>query len=374
MTSKETTTLAALLPIKVSGRHYGENLARLDMLFSSLVHFAAPGLLDEIVVVARADEADCISRFLAGWPDLHVRLVVEDDYFPAFQRYNRPWQVRPWQRQQIIKLHAPALTDAHFVLTLDPDVLAVKPLRREDLVSGGRAILEPEGRLVHHQWWTDSARLLEVDPALERAGMSVTPALLSTAVLRELQGRLEAIGGRPWMDVLLTSYCDWTEYTLYLLAAERTHLLDRMHRWPDDPATSARLQVDPRLSIWTAAQASSENVKRLLTADQPGLFAVVQSGSGMPASEVSRVLAAHFPVRHTDAGPMPASEGRSKARERLYTASRLTATLIYRARRRLREHARRGTRSPEWRPSPRARERGVRRQPGSPQVDPPSMR
>ena len=128
-------SLSGLLPVKVSGRHYGENLARLDLLFSSLLHYA-PALLDELLVVVRADETDQIGPYLAQWPELPIRMVIEDEYFPAFRRYTRPWQVRPWQRQQVIKLNAPAMTDADFVLTLDPDVLVLKPVTRELLLPG----------------------------------------------------------------------------------------------------------------------------------------------------------------------------------------------------------------------------------------------
>ena len=189
--------LSALLPLKISGRHYGDNLARLDLLFSSLAHHGSPGWLDELVVVARADEMDAIGRHLARWSELPLRVVVEDEHFPAFRRFTRPWQIRPWQRQQIIKLNAPALTSSPFVLTLDPDVIAVKPIRRELLLPGGRALLEPESRSVHRGWWRDSADLLDVDPGMERPGMNVTPALLSVVVLNEVHRRLEAVGGRP---------------------------------------------------------------------------------------------------------------------------------------------------------------------------------
>ena len=79
--------------------------------------------------------------------------------------------------------------------------------------------------------------------------MNVTPALLSTAILTKLQRRLEAVGGRPWMEILLTSYCDWTEYTLYLLAAERAGELERYHLWGHDPEAPARLQADPGVSL-----------------------------------------------------------------------------------------------------------------------------
>lgn len=331
-------SLAAVLPLKISGRHYGDNLARLNVLFSSLVHFASPGLLDELVVVVRADEAELIERALAGWPELPLRIVVEEEHFPAFRRFSRPWQVRPWQRQQIIKLNAPAFTTASYVLTLDPDVLARKPMMRELLLPGGRALLEPEPRGVHRRWWLDSADLLDVDPRLERPGMNVTPALLSSAVLAEVHRRLEAVAGRPWMDVLLTSYCDWTEYTLYLLAAERSDLVARHHVWSNGSTDAAHLHVDPRVSIWDAGAASGAALERLFTADDPGLFAVVQSSSGRPASDVTAVAARHFDIRDTGAEGEAAAggAGRSKLRERAHTASRLAATRLYRFRRRLR--------------------------------------
>jgi hypothetical protein len=333
----ETESLVALLPLKVSGRHYGDNLARLDLLFSSLRHFAR-SLVDELLVVVRADEADFIGRHLAGWSELPLRTIVEDDHFPAFRRFTRPWQIRPWQRQQIIKLNAPAFTSAPFVLTLDPDVLARRPITRDLLMAGGRAILEPEPRAVHSRWWRASADLLGVDPGLERPGMNVTPAVLSTAVLNELHERLEAVGDRPWMDVLLTSYCEWTEYSLYLLAAEHAGSVERHHMWADDPTAPAHLHVDPALSIWDAAGASRENVERLFTADDPGVFAVVQSNSGEPMTELAAVAADHFAVRRIPTGPPPVG-GNSKLEERVRTASRLAAQQVYRSRRALRRRA-----------------------------------
>jgi hypothetical protein len=354
----EATSLSALLPLKVSGRHYGDNLARLDLLFSSLLHFA-PGLLDELLVVVRADEADHIGRHLAHWPELPLRVIVEDEHFPAFRRYTRPWQVRPWQRQQIIKLNAPAFTQASFVLTLDPDVVARRPITPELLVSCGRAILEPEARSVHRAWWRASADLLDVDHGIERPGMNVTPAVLSTTVLREVQRRLEAVGDRPWMDVLLTSYCEWTEYSLYLLAAERVGLVASDHVWADAPDAPAHLHVNPAVSIWDAAGASPARIQRLFTGDDPGLFAVVQSSAGLPAGDLAAAAADHLPVRSIPSGPPASGGGNSKLRERVHVASRIAAQRVYRSRRAVRRLARR------WR---------SRDHPVSPQVEPPSMR
>jgi Family of unknown function (DUF6492) len=346
MTSRDekTTSVSALLPLKISGRHYGDNLARLDLLLSSLLHFA-PGLLDELLVVARADEADQIGQYLARWRELPLRMIVEDEYFPAFRRFSRPWQIRPWQRQQVIKLNAPAMTNARFVLTLDPDVLALRPITRDLLVPGGRALLEPEARSVHRRWWRDSADLLDVDPGLERPGMTVTPAVLSTAVLGELQRRLEAVGGRPWMDILLTSYCDWTEYSLYLLAAERASLLSRHHVWADEPGAPAHLHAHPSLSIWGGSGASRADIDRLCGTGDPGLFAVVQSTSGVSAAEIAAAVADSFPVRWRHSGSPATVQGNSQLQERARVASRLAAQGIYRVRRRLRRGRLRAARS-----------------------------
>jgi hypothetical protein len=327
-------TLSALLPLKVRGRHYGDNLARLDLLFSSLVHYAEPGLLDELIVVIRSDERELIERFLGNWsPQLPVRTVVEDDHFPAFRRYTKPWQVRPWQRQQIIKLNAPAFTDAPFVLVLDPDVLAVKPITRDLLLPGGRALLEAEARSVHRQWWIDSAGVLEVDPGLDRRGMGVTPAILSADIIASVQRRISEISGKPWIDTLLTSYCDWTEYTLYLLEAERSGVLERVHVWADDPSATASLQLSPELSIWHAERASQENIERLFTTDEPGLFAVLQSSTGWPASEVAAAARQFFDVRVSPAEVVQVPESGSDLRERARIASRLVAQRLYRLRR-----------------------------------------
>lgn len=337
--------LSGLLALKISGRHYEENLARLDLLFSSLMHHAAPGLLDELLIVVRADELDVIRRHLSRWSGLPLRIVVEDEHFPAFRRFTRPWQIRPWQRQQVIKLNAPALTSSSFVLMLDPDVIAVKPITRELLLPQGRALLEPEPRSVHRRWWRDSAHLLDVHPGLERPGMNVSPALLSTAVLGEVHRRLETVAGRPWMDVLLTSYCDWTEYTLYLLAGERAEGLERYHLWADDPMAPAHLHTHPAVSIWDSATASRAHLERLFTSGDPGLFAVVQSNSGLPPSLVAEVAENHFPVQSMRTGGPTTRERRTTLQERFRVATRIAAQVVYRLRRGLGGRRRRSPRS-----------------------------
>jgi hypothetical protein len=137
------------------------------------------------------------------------------------------------------------------------------------------------------------------------------------------------------MDVLLTSYSDWTEYTLYLLAAERADVVNRYHVWADDPRAPARLQIDPSVSIWDAATASRASVARLFSPHTPGLFAVVQSNAGLRASEVAAVAGKHFPVRVVSTDSLPTRPRRSKLDERFRVTSRLAAQAVYRLRRRI---------------------------------------
>jgi len=320
------------LPIKLTGRHYADNLARTDVLLSSLAHYLNPGTLAEIVVVTPDDELPLVEPLAHTHAALNLRFIGEADCFPEFKARTRPWQVRPWQRQQIIKLAAPSLTTADVVLTLDPDVLALRQMGREDLVPGGRAIMLPEARTVHSTWWRDSAHLLGVTPDLDLPGIGVTPALLDREILIELQGRIAHRVGRPWVDALLTTYSDWTEYTLYLLAARHLGMLDSRHLVP--PPGSTQLQVPTELSVWSAAEATPTKVATLLASGAQGLFGIVQSNTGLDAATVAQEASHFFPINRTTAGsatgePRPAPRWKERAR----TGSRLAAAAAYRARR-----------------------------------------
>jgi hypothetical protein len=328
-----TPTLCGLLPLRVGGRHYADNLARTDLLLSSLHHFA-PGLLDELLVVVRADEQAAISRYLQQWQELPLRMVVEDDVLPEFRQFTKPWQVRPWQRQQIIKLAAPEFASADFFLTLDPDVMAVRTVDRPHLFVGRRALIDPQPKELHRQWWLDSGRVLQLVPDFRAPGMHVTPALLSSSVLRRLHRRIEQVNGHRWVEALLRSYSGWTEYTLYLLTAEATGLLPQVHIWADDPGAPASLQVHHSLSIWEAAEASRTHVAAAFTTADRGRFVVIQSNSRLPAVEVQAAAAPYLPVRTVAPAPLAAPDRSRKAGELFAAASRRIAQSLYRWRHR----------------------------------------
>jgi hypothetical protein len=285
--------ISAVLPVKLSGRHYGHNLGYCDLMFESFRHFGLHPLFEEILIIVPPGECATVAEVSARWSDFPVQVLAEDDVFPVLRSYSRPHQVRPWHRQQYIKLAAGTVARSRYVLTLDPDVFAIKPVAFSDLVIGDRALFEPEPREVHRPWWTDSAQLLGVEPRLDRPGMSVTPAVLVTDVLAALRDRLEQHHGRPWSDVLLASLSAWSEYTLYFLTWEQLDDPGRFHVWPDDSGRPTRLHSS--ITIWTEAEYTATDFAAFFAPANPGLFGVVQSAIRADPRELAARLAPWIP-------------------------------------------------------------------------------
>ena len=116
------------------------------------------------------------------------------------------------------------------------------------------------------------------------------------------------------MEVLLTSYCDWTEYTLYLLAAEQADAVSRYHLWADDtrrrPPTWSG--TPGALSIWDCATATAGRMPGAavhLGGPRPVRSGPEQAAAIRP-SEVAVVAAKPLPrSEHLDGGPAQAAAG-----------------------------------------------------------------
>jgi Family of unknown function (DUF6492) len=290
--------LCAIMALKVRGRHYPDNIGRCDILFESFRKFGIRGLLSEILIVIPGDEEAYIKRYARAWNDFPIRFVIEDDYLQMFKSFSRLHEVRGWHRQQIIKLFCAELVQSEFFLVLDPDVFAVKPIRYEDLIVDGRAIFETDRREWHADWWRDSAELLGVDPHLERPGMGVTPAILSSAGCRGLTRYITERHGREWYGVLLSRYMtQWTEYTLYNLYLEHTGQFDKYHVHPATAGLVTRLHSPAPWGVWTAKDYPALDFQALFSSQNPGLFTVVQSNVGVTPQRVAKDLTGYLAVR-----------------------------------------------------------------------------
>ena len=325
--------ISAILPLKTSGRHYADNVGRTDILFSSLRAFTTPAIFERIVIVVPQDELEAARRYARAWQDFPVEIVSERLHFKAFDNFRSRHQIRPWHRQQIIKLAAPQMIATEYFLVLDPDVFATRRFDLETLLPDGRALTYFQPRQREPRFWRASAGVLKQFPHLERDGMWWTPALLSRTLCGLLHRRLQTIHNDDWMNVLLSRYTvDWTEYTLYWLNAEREGLLEQFHRGP--VAGRPSLHVDE--SIWYAGPNGRNfrqwSAEKHFAEDAPGIFAVVQSNTRTPVDAIVEKIQPYLPVklqpyqRHRSAGLRAAELYSAVARRVLGLARKLTRT------------------------------------------------
>lgn len=295
-TSKRVT-LSAVLPLKTTGRHYADNIARCDILFSSLRAFCSPVIFDRFLIVVPHDEVAAASRYAQAWSDFPVVVVDEAEHFGAFAAFGQRHQIRNWHRQQIIKLYTPDLIETEYFLVFDPDTFATRPFDLDTLLPGGRALTYMQPRALEARYWRASAEVLHQQPDTTGDGIWMTPAILSSTVCRGMRAQLELLHGKPWMNVLLERYAmDWTEYTLYWLYAQQQGLLDTYHTYTA-PGGMA-LHTDE--SIWYSGK-GAENLRRWdahrhFAGEGRGIFAVIQSNTGLDVDEITAKLRPYMPI------------------------------------------------------------------------------
>lgn len=295
--------ISAILPLKTRGRHYADNIGRCDILFSSLRHFAAPGTFHRFVLVVPHDEIEEVRGYAKAWSDFPIEVVDESLHMQIFSEFSQRHQIRNWHRQQIIKLYAPALIETEYFLVFDPDCFATHHFDADSLIIDGKALTHYLKRTAEPSFWEASAKLLKLDPHLEREGLWWTPTILSRTLCLKMHAYLESLYGTDWRRTLLANYAmDWTEYTLYWLNAEREGLLDQFHTGP----RPGQRTLHAAESVWFAKAMQDWDGKEHFAEDANGLFAVIQSNTYISPQAVQKKLSPFFPVtiqpyeRHVD--------------------------------------------------------------------------
>ncbi|GAA4483110.1 DUF6492 family protein [Gluconacetobacter asukensis] len=287
------SNISAILPLKIRGRHYADNIGRCDILFSSLRHFSSPKMFARFVLVVPHDELDDVKKYAKAWSDFPIEIVDESLHFSIFSEFSRRHQIRNWHRQQIIKLYAPALIETEYFIVFDPDCFATHKFNIDTIIIDGKALTHYQPRTAEPSFWRASAELLQLDPHLERNGLWWTPAILSRTLCLNLHGRLEELYQTDWRRVLLSHYTiDWTEYTLYWLNAEREGLLDQYHT----SARSGEKTLHATESVWFKDSMKDWNAAHHFAMESDGLFAVVQSNTYISPQTVAEKLSPYFPI------------------------------------------------------------------------------
>lgn len=182
-----------------------------------------------------------------------------------------------WYFQQIIKLAACAGSDAEYCITLDADVLALRPITVRAIAPDGRALvqIEPPPQ-AHPHWYEGSARVLGMSKSSWHH--AVTPAVLSPEVCRALIAYLDGRRGRisrSWISYLMHN-APWSEYALYNTYLEGTGTFDRYH-------VRTQQSVLYGDAVWSAGEFADWNAGR--TESNP-LFTLVQSTTGVSVEDI----------------------------------------------------------------------------------------
>ena len=273
---------------------------RAQILFRSLEAFLEP--LGTCYVVTPDHDVAAVSARVPGGryavvPESEV--VPEIGYFRTTARLRAKLRlvgppIHGWFVQQLVKLAVADRVAPPFYLTLDADVICVRPTGYDDLVPGGRAVLQTTPPN-HPEWNDDAERVL----GLPRSGRQygVTPAVLSRdavrALARHLQGRVAPRWGElaswlppgrardvagSWRSHLLRSL-PWTEYALYGTFVEGTGLLEEHHVLGGPDALYAN-------AVWIESQFEEWNAAATFDPENDFCFSVVQSATRIPPDRV----------------------------------------------------------------------------------------
>ena len=298
--------LDAVLPLTVS------DLERAQILFRTLETFFEP--LGTCHVVVPDDDVALVG---ARVPESERYVVVaESELVPEISWFRSTARIRGrlrivgppmhgWFVQQLVKLAAAERVATSFYLTLDADVLCVRPTRYEDLVADGRALVQTSPPN-HPEWNDDAERVL----GLPRSGRqyAVTPAVLSRQAVaalarhlgervhpraRELaswlpRGRAGQIAA-SWRSYLMRKL-PWTEYALYGTFVEATGLLERLHVLAGEDAIYGN-------AVWMESQFEDWDAAAIFGADAAPAFSIVQSATRIPPERVWAKVEPHVRAR-----------------------------------------------------------------------------
>ena len=308
-----SSRLDAVLPLTATDVQRAQILFRtLDEFFSSL------GTCH--VVVPDAELAAVRDQLPRG----SYEAVAESEVIPEIGWFRGTARLRSklhlvgppihgWFVQQLVKLAIADRIGTPFYLTLDADVLCVRPTGYRDLVRDGRALVQTAPPN-HPEWNDDAERVLGL-PRSPRQ-YAVTPALFSRdvvrALTRHLEGRvdprLRRLGARlpagrargvaaSWRSFLLRNL-PWTEYALYFTFAEQTGVLDRYHLLSGEDALYGNcVWIEGQFDDWRPAPAHP--------------FSVVQSATRVSPLRVWEKLEPYFAERSPTKRETASSSGSS---------------------------------------------------------------
>lgn len=275
-----------ILPLALRKIQRLGDLERAGLLIESLSKHWRDSKPFELLIIAPNRDADLLRTNLPHFSNIEVSVRHEGDFFPAFSPF---YWMTGWYRQQIVKLHVPAVLGFGGYFTLDSDVCCVGDFDSRTFVQHDRALSRWEPKQ-HHDWWKHSAEVVGIPYDPKAHGLSVTPNILhgdlARQTLDQLQGpRFGAVASLLLWRLRRLGQVPWTEYSLYTSAAEINGTLFDYHaEW--DTCYTADVQLFSEQSCVWGADDFDRLVKLPNGTDPGGKFIIVQSHARIPLQQV----------------------------------------------------------------------------------------
>lgn len=270
MQQKLSVVLPVTLRERVSGkwRHSADEgaLRRTQLALASFVKNFNQEDLHEFRLVSPAVDLFELDKLLASVTrDPRYQVVDELELCPEVLAASKTHKRAGWITQQLIKLQIASSFDSTHYLTLDSDILCIKPFSYASLVADGRALTNLEhpadyqriyvARDCQHELTTKrkryqgAATLLGYRrPDTLRHFYGETPVVLNTHSIRELTEFLSLRFGEAWFEGL-ASQNFWSEYSLYFQFLEMNGRLEQVCA-----LTGCNAVLDLEKSVWLPSE------------------------------------------------------------------------------------------------------------------------
>ena len=303
--------LSLMLPLGPASRNADHG--RLELLLRSLAKFFDLDAVETLLVatpnattvrlllssIARRGGSSALDALVAK-----ADVVNDAELAPEVARREERGRnhVSGYTKQQIMKLAAAARVSTEYYLTLDADVLCVRPTGYDDLIRDGLAVVNMTPLSRHRDWFKAADHLLGTSLGHDRADdwpvMGVTPSLMHAASVRELGKALERRhpSAESWREVL-ASHDDghWTgEYALYFTYLCRDGDYRKFDELYDRHAKEA-MYLSSGYSVWDAESFAAFDPRRAFGDGEGedtrrGYFIIVQSRSGVTPAAVREAV------------------------------------------------------------------------------------
>lgn len=230
--------LTAVLPLKIRSRQETSDLDRFCLLLlPSFEKFWEDKDLLEFLIIVPPSDISSVKNRIKKINSFPINIVTEDELYPSLlcpSLKEKPG----WYKQQILKLMSANVVQTECFLTLDSDIILIKPVTYKDLFPDNKPIFQQENASVHWNWWLACKSVLKSNLSFEEntVMMGVTPEILYKDIcinlLKEVASR-NSISDPAEFLLSITQSLQWTEHQLYWLYAMEKKLTHERYSWTD---------------------------------------------------------------------------------------------------------------------------------------------